>query len=118
MAHKAFEKQAHQCALTLINVLVVKYGDGVINTFESGMIGLNNHHKTYGDEAEESDFEIDLEREDVDKFMNNLVECTFSNLKIIDQISPKNNQEAPFTGDNSTIKMGALLAYPHFYDKT
>ena len=118
VAHKAFEKQANQCAMTLINVLVDKYGDGVIDAFESGMRGLNNPHKTYGDEAEDSDFKLDLESDNVDKFMNNTVECTFSNLEIIDQTSPDNNQEALLTGDNLTIKMGASLAYTHFSDKT
>ena len=105
--------------MTLINVLVDTYRDGVIKAFESGMRGLNNPHKTYGTKArDDSDFKLDLESDDVDKFMNNTVECTISNLEIIDQTSPKNNQEQPFMGDNSTIEMGASLAYTHFSDKT
>ena len=82
------------------------------------MRGLNNPHKTYGTEVEDSDFELDLESDDVDKFMNNTVECAFSNLEIINQTASKPSQEAPFTGDNSTIEMGASLAYTHFSDKT
>ena len=118
VAHKAFEKQASQCALTLVNVLVDKYGDGVLEAFTTGMRGLNNPHKTYSTAAEDSDFEIDLESDDVDKFMNNTVECTFSNLKIIDQTTSNQEKETSFTGDNSTIEMGTSVAYTHFSDKT
>ena len=50
--------------------------------------------------------------------MNNTVECTFSNLEIIDQKTSKTDQDPPFKGDNSTIEMGASLAYTHFSDKT
>ena len=118
VAHKVFEKQANQCAMTLVNVLVDKYGDGATEAFSTGMRGLNNPHKIYGTEAEDSDFELDLESDDVDKFMNNTVECTFSNLEIIDQTTPTTTQDPPFIGDNSTIEMGASLAYTHFSDKT
>lgn len=119
VAHKVFETQAHQCAMTLVNVLVDKYGDGALEAFSTGMRGLNNPHKTYGADADDSDFEIDLESDDVDKFMNNTVECTFSNLEIIDQNTSTGDQDPPLvTGDNSTIEMGESLAYTHFSDKT
>ena len=119
VAHKVFEQQAQQCALTLVNVLMDTYGEGVLEAFSTGMRGLNNPHKTYGTTTEDSDFEIDLESDDVDKFMNNTVECTFSNMEIIDQTADKTNDaELPFTGDNSTIEMGASLAYTHYSDKT
>ena len=118
VAHKVFEKQANQCAMTLVNVLVDTYGDGALEAFTSGMRGLNNPHKTYGKDAEDSDFEIDLESDDVDKFMNNTVECTFSNLELIDQTTSKTEEDPPFKGDNSTIEMGASLAYTHFSDKS
>ena len=82
------------------------------------MRGLNNPHKTYATEVEDDDFELDLESDKVDKFMNNTVKCTFGNLEIIDQTTSKPNQETLLTGDNSTIEMGASLAYIHFSDKT
>ena len=105
--------------MTLINVLVDTYGDGVIEAFTTEMRGLNNPHKTYGTETgDDSDFELDLKNNNVDKFMNNTVKCTFSNLEIIDQTNPDKTQEQPCTGDNSTIEMGASLAYTHFSDKT
>ena len=118
VAHKAFEEQANQCAMTLANVLNDTYGDEVLKAFSTGMRGLNNPHKTYSKDAEDSDFEIDLESDDVDKFMNNTVECTFSNLEIIDQTTSEKETDQPFTGDNSTIEMGASMAYTHFSDKT
>ena len=118
VAHKAFEKEANQCALTLVNVLVDKYGDGILAAFKNGMRGLNNPHKTYVTEVEDNEFEIDLESDEVDKFMNNTVECMFSNLEIIDQTTSNPTQESSSKGDNSTIEMGASLAYTHYSDKT
>ena len=78
---------------------------------------MNDPYKTYGEE-EGSDFEINLENNKVNKFMNNTVECTFGNMEIIDQNLDKNREDALVTGNNSTIKMGASLAYTHYSDKT
>ena len=104
--------------MTLINVLVDKYRDRVIETFDNDMRELNNPYKTYEDK-EDSTFEIDLESDKIDKFMNNKVECTFSNLEIVDQAKSKNKEEILFAGDNATIGMrGASLAYTHYSDKT
>ena len=49
VAHAAFEKEAQQCAYTLKNYLIEKYGEGILDAFKSGLSGLNNAYDIYKD---------------------------------------------------------------------
>ena len=110
--HSAFKKEAEQCAITLKNVLVDQYGDGVLEAFKNGMRGLNNQFQTYGDDLDDMDFEID---DDDDKFHR----ITVTNLNIMKEATTENQTNQIDKGDDSLLTgMGNTVALSHTSDKT
>ena len=91
VSHTAFEKDAKKCMLTLKNLLVEEYGDEVLKGFHDGMTGLNNPHKTYGSVI--ADTFIFEEDEEDDKWLNNSIPCTVTNMSVLEE--SKANSERP-----------------------
>ena len=65
VAHSVFEKEARQCAYTLKNYMIDKYGESMLDAFTNGTAGLNNPHDTYDNDS--SDFGFDMEDDNEDK---------------------------------------------------
>ena len=87
VAHSALEKEARQCAYTLKNYLIEKYGEGILDAFKSGLSGLNNPYDTYEDDDLELDF--DMEDDNEDKFINNIVQET--NMDLVTETETNTN---------------------------
>ena len=101
VAHKVFKKEADSCMETLKNVLVEKYGDGVLKAFVSRFRGLNNPFPIYGEETED---EIELEDDSVDKFLNKTITCQMDNMEIVETSKEKETtEETPYVDDDSQL---------------
>ena len=97
VSHTAFEKDAKQCMETLKNILVDEYGDEVLQGFKQGMQGLNNPYPMYGSGHDGFKFEED---EEDDKWLNNSISCTVTNMSMIDATdkgSHETESESVFT---------------------
>lgn len=107
VAHSVFEKEARQCAYTLKNYMINKYGDSILAAFTNGTAGLNNPHDTYDDDS--SDFEFDIEDDKEDKFINKTVQVT--NMDMVtdtettkdDTINNYKEENSAFTGMDKTM---------------
>ena len=92
VSHTAFEKDAAHCIETLKNLLVDEYGEAILDGFHERTRGLNNPYSTYGSST--ADTFIFEEDEKDDKWMNNSIPCTVTNMAMLDETKQK-GQDGP-----------------------